>query len=209
MPDPYAPSGPYASRVAVHEHVADGFGSVRVLPLDPSADAPVLHRWVSGERAVFWGMNGLTEQQVAEIYAHMDTLGTHHAYLAVKDGEPAALLQTYEPEADRVGDCYPVEPGDIGVHLLLAPAGPEGARSGWTATLVAALMGFVLLGLDRRRVVVDPDVANEKAVARFLRQGFTAGPEVVLPEIDLPDVYLPEKKARLAFLTREAAFGDR
>ncbi|MFI8305487.1 GNAT family N-acetyltransferase [Streptomyces sp. NPDC085927] len=202
-------SDPYVSRAAVHEHVADGFGSVRVLPLEPAADAAVLHRWVSGERAVFWGMNGLTEQQVAEIYAHMDTLDTHHAYLVVKDGEPAALLQTYEPEADRVGDCYPVEPGDIGVHLLLAPAGPEGARPGWTGALLTVMVGFVLLGLDRGRVVVDPDVANEKAVARFLRQGFTAGPEVVLPEIDLPDVYLPEKKAQLAFLARETAFGNR
>ncbi|MCP3770827.1 MULTISPECIES: GNAT family N-acetyltransferase [unclassified Streptomyces] len=202
-------SDPYASREAVHEHVAHGLGSVRVLPLDPAADAAVLHRWVSGERALFWGMNGLTEEQVAGIYAHMDTLDTHHAYLVVKDGEPAALLQTYEPEADRVGDCYPVEPGDIGVHLLLAPAGPEGARHGWTGALLAVMVDFVLLGLDRGRVVVDPDVANAKAIARFLRQGFTAGPEVVLPEIDLPDVYLPEKKAQLAFLTREAACGGR
>ncbi|WP_055695300.1 GNAT family N-acetyltransferase [Streptomyces prasinopilosus] len=202
-------SDPYAPREAVHEHVADGLGSVRVLPLDPAADAAVLHRWVSGERASFWGMNGLTEEQVAGIYAHMDTLETHHAYLVVKDGEPVALLQTYEPEADRVGDCYPVEPGDIGVHLLLAPAGPQGARPGWTGALLAVMVEFVLLGLDRGRVVVDPDVANAKAIARFLRQGFTAGPEVVLPEIVLPDVYLPEKKAQLAFLTREAAFGRR
>lgn len=126
-------SDPYASRAAVHEDVADGFGSVRVLPLDPAADAAVLHRWVSGERALFWGMNGLTEQQVAEIYAHMDTLDTHHAYLLVKDGEPAALLQTYEPEADRVGDCYPVEPGDIGIHLLVAPAGSRGRVPGGPA----------------------------------------------------------------------------
>ncbi|MFD5492855.1 GNAT family N-acetyltransferase [Streptomyces sp. NPDC001812] len=200
-------SDPYDSRAAVHEQVVDGFGALRVLPLDPSADAPVLHRWVSGERAVFWGMNGLTERQVAEIYAHMDTLDTHHAYLLVKDGEPAALFQTYEPEADRVGECYPVEPGDIGLHLLLAPASPGGARSGWTAALLATVVGFVLRGPDRERVVVDPDVANEKAITRFLRQGFTAGPAVVLPEIDLPDVYLPEKRARLAFLTREAAFG--
>ncbi|CAM5557409.1 hypothetical protein SALBM217S_09292 [Streptomyces griseoloalbus] len=125
-------SDPYASRPAVHEQTVDGFGAVRVLPLDPAADAPLLHRWVSEERAVFWGMNGLTEQQVHEIYAHMDTLDTHHAYLVVKDGDPAALLQTYEPEADRVGECYPVEPGDIGMHLLLAPARPGGTRSGWT-----------------------------------------------------------------------------
>ncbi|GAP49544.1 GNAT family N-acetyltransferase [Streptomyces azureus] len=199
-------SDPYASRTAVHEQVTDGFGTVRVLPLDPEADAGTVHRWVSEDRAAFWGMTGLTEQQVAEIYAHMDTLTTHHAFLVVRDGEPVALLQTYEPEADRVSECYDVRPGDIGVHLLVAPAGPDGARSGWTARLVTAVTRYVLLGLDRRRVVVDPDVRNEKAVARFLTMGFTPGPVVVLPEIDLPDVYLPEKKAQLAFLDREILF---
>ncbi|MEW2264757.1 GNAT family N-acetyltransferase [Streptomyces sp. NPDC047853] len=199
-------SDPYASRTAVHEQHLDGFGTVRVLPLDAAADAAVLHHWVSEERAAFWGMSGLTRDQVADVYAHMDTLDTHHAFLVVKDGEPVALLQTYDPEADRVSECYDVEPGDIGVHLLLAPAGAEGARPGWTAALAASLMAYVLLGLDRQRIVVDPDVANDKAIARFLKQGFTAGPAVVLPEIDLPDVHLPEKKAQLAFLRREVAF---
>ncbi|MFE5602043.1 GNAT family N-acetyltransferase [Streptomyces coelicoflavus] len=197
---------PYASRTPVHAQHLEDFGTVRVLPLDPTADAPVIHRWVSGERAAFWGMNGLTADQVTAVYAHMDTLATHHAFLVVKDGEPAALLQTYDPAADRVSECYDAEPGDIGVHLLLAPAGSDGARPGWTAALSAVLMAYVLLGLDRTRIVVDPDVANEKAIARFLKQGFTAGPTVVLPEVDLPDVYLPEKKAQLAFLRREVAF---
>ena len=32
---------------------------------------------VSEERAAFWGMTDLTVTQVAEIYAHMDTLDTH------------------------------------------------------------------------------------------------------------------------------------
>ncbi|MGW0610227.1 GNAT family N-acetyltransferase [Streptomyces sp. NPDC002788] len=199
-------SDPYASRTAVHEQVTGGFGTVRVLPLDAEADAGVIHRWVSEDRAAFWGMTGLTEQQVAGIYAHMETLTTHHAFLVVRDGEPVALLQTYEPDADRLGECYEVRPGDIGLHLLLAPAGPGGGQSGWTARLVAVIAEYVLLGLGRRRVVVDPDVRNEKAVARFRRLGFTPGPVVVLPEIDLPDVYLPEKKAQLAFLDREIPF---
>ncbi|WP_411100134.1 GNAT family N-acetyltransferase [Streptomyces sp. x-45] len=197
---------PYASRTLVHEQHLDGFGTVRVLPLDPAADAAVVHRWVSEERAAFWGMNGLTEHQVADVYAHMDTLDTHHAFLVVRDAEPVALFQTYDPAADRVSECYDIEPGDIGVHLLLAPAGPGGPRPGWTAALSGALMAYVLLGLDRTRIVVDPDVDNDKAIARFLKQGFTAGPRVVLPEVDLPDVYLPEKKAQLAFLRREVAF---
>ncbi|MET9141522.1 GNAT family N-acetyltransferase [Streptomyces sp. BPPL-273] len=204
MSDPQTSA--YATRTPVHEQDLAGFGTVRVLPLDPAEDAAVVHRWVSESRAAFWGMTELTRDQVEDVYAHMDTLDTHHAHLVVKDGEPVALLQTYEPAGDRVGECYDVEPGDIGVHLLLAPPGTEGARPGWTAALAAALLGYVLVGLDRTRIVVDPDIDNEKAVARFLRQGFTAGPAVVLPEVDLPDVYLPEKKAQLAFLRREVAF---
>jgi penicillin amidase len=196
------------AREAVHEQVLDGFGTVRILPLDPEADLDVVHAWVSEERASFWGMNGMTRQQVAEIYAHMGTLDTHHAFLAVKDGEPAALLQTYEPEADRVGECYAVEPGDMGVHVLLAPPGSAGPRAGWTSALLTVIASYVLTGLHRQRIVVDPDERNEKAIARFLRQGFEAGPVVVLPEVDLPDVYLPEKRAQLAFLTLRGASGN-
>ncbi|GGZ13485.1 hypothetical protein GCM10010300_67120 [Streptomyces olivaceoviridis] len=39
--------------------------------------------------------------------------------------------------------------------------------------------------------MIDPDVRNARAIARFERQGFERGPAVVLPEVDLPDVYLP------------------
>ncbi|MFF8191356.1 GNAT family N-acetyltransferase [Streptomyces bobili] len=190
----------------VHEEKAEGFGTVRIRPVDAEADAAVLHGWVSAERAAFWGMNGLTRDQVAEIYAHMAGLDTHHAYLVELDGDPVAVLQTYEPSEDRVSECYEVEPGDIGVHVLLAPAGERGARPGWSSALMAVFASYVLVGQDRRRVVVDPDVRNEKAFARFVRQGFEAGPVVTLPEIDLPDVHLPEKRAQLAFLRREVAF---
>ncbi|MGW2337313.1 GNAT family N-acetyltransferase [Streptomyces sp. NPDC001685] len=191
----------------VHEQTVDGIGTVTVRALDPHADAGTVHTWASEERAVFWGMNGLTRDQVAEIYAHMATLDTHHAFLVERDGDPVALLQTYEPDADRVGECYDVRPGDIGVHLMLAPAAPGGERPGWTSALLTVVAAYVFRTLGRSRVVVDPDVRNEKAVARFLRQGFTAGPAVVLPEVDLPDVYLPRKEAQLAFLTREVACG--
>jgi hypothetical protein len=193
------PTTPY------QQHV-DGFGTVRIRPLDPASDADVVHAWVSEERAVFWGMNGLTRDEVAEIYAHMAGLGTHHAHLVTKDGVPAALFQTYEPDADRVGACYDVRPGDLGVHVLLGPAGPGGPLPGWTSALLTVMTTYALRALDRRRLVADPDVRNTRAIARFERQGFVRGPAVVLPEVDLPDVYLPEKHAQLAFLDREVAF---
>ncbi|GAB2988926.1 GNAT family N-acetyltransferase [Streptomyces pseudoechinosporeus] len=188
-------------RRPVHEQTVDGLGSVRVLRVEPKADLDVIHGWVTAERARFWGMGGFSKEQVLQTYELLDSLDTHHAFLAVLDGVPAALFQTYEPTADRVSECYEVEPGDIGVHLLIAPARDGGGdRAGYSSGLISAFVAYVLRGLGRRRVVVEPDARNVKAIERLIRQGFEVGPEVVLPEVDLPEVYLPEKRAQLAFL---------
>ncbi|MFF9068834.1 GNAT family N-acetyltransferase [Streptomyces sp. NPDC014891] len=182
----------------VYVRGVEGFGTVTVRPVEPERDAALLHSWADEERSRFWGMVGTTVEQVRDVYAHLDSLTTHHGFLVSLDDEPVALLQTYEPEADRVGECYEVRPGDVGAHFLIAPS--TAPRPGFTGTLVSELIAFALR--DRTRVVVEPDASNEKAIARMVRAGFELGPEVVLPEVDLPEVFIPEKRARLAFLTR-------
>ncbi|MYT34775.1 GNAT family N-acetyltransferase [Streptomyces sp. SID8356] len=183
-----------ALRPAVYEQKVEGFGVVRLVPVAPAADEELLHGWVTQERSRFWGMADHTAEQVREIYEFVDSLPTHHAYLALRDGVPAALFQTYEPDADPVGECYDVRPGDFGIHLLIAPAEGEGAVKGYTDFLLTAFIGFVFSDPAHRRVVVEPDARNEKALARMVRVGFELGPEI----------RKPEKTARLAFLTREA-----
>ncbi|MFD3354670.1 GNAT family N-acetyltransferase [Streptomyces fradiae] len=195
---PGASAGAAAYGTAVYERTVDGFGTVRVVPLDPDRDAPLVHSWVSEERARFWGMRDASVEDVRDVYAHLDTLTTHHAFLVLRDGVPVALFQTYDPDADRVSECYEVRPGDIGVHLLLAPAAaPE---PGFTGHVLGVLTAYCLS--THERIVVEPDAANEKAVALMARSGFEVGPEVVLPEVLLPEVHLPAKRARLAFLSR-------
>ncbi|MFJ9640100.1 GNAT family N-acetyltransferase [Streptomyces sp. NPDC101178] len=186
-----------ALRPAVHEQKVEGFGVVRLVPVDPAADAVLLHGWVTQERARFWGMADHTREQVQEIYEFVDSLPTHHAYLALRDGVPAALFQTYEPDADPVGECYDVRPGDFGIHLLIAPAEGEGAVKGYTDALLTAFIGYVFSDPAHLRVVVEPDARNEKALARMVRVGFELGPEIEKPE----------KTARLAFLSRTVALG--
>ncbi|WP_432022824.1 GNAT family N-acetyltransferase [Streptomyces parvus] len=188
--EPVAP----ALRAAVHEQKVEGFGTVRLVPVDPAADTELLHGWVTQERARSWGMADHTREQVREIYEFVDSLPTHHAYLALRDGVPAALFQTYEPDADPVGECYDVQPGDFGVHLLIAPAEGEGTVKGYTDALLTAFIAHVFSDPAHVRVVVEPDVRNEKAIARMVRIGFELGPEI----------RKPEKTARLAFLTRAA-----
>ncbi|MFE7401955.1 GNAT family N-acetyltransferase [Streptomyces sp. NPDC057557] len=184
-----------AVRTPVHEQQVPGFGTVRLVPVDPAADLDLIHGWVTEERARFWGMGDASREEVLETYEFLDSLTTHHAYLALRDGVPVALFQTYEPAADPLADCYDVRPGDFGVHLLTGPG--DTAERGFTAALLSVLIGYVFSDPAHLRIVVEPDARNEKAVARLVRAGFELGPEIDKPE----------KRARLAFLSRPAAAG--
>ncbi|MFE7133227.1 GNAT family N-acetyltransferase [Streptomyces sp. NPDC057638] len=186
---------PTRPRTVVHEQTvngSDGFGTVRIVPLDPVADLDTVYSWVSVEHSRYWGMLDHTREQVGESYAYLDSLTTHHAFLVTHDGEPAALLETYEPGADPIGECYPVQRGDVGMHLLVGPAPEGGARPGYTGALFGVLIDYLFTSPDHSRIVLEPDVRNERMLRRLVRMGFTLGPEVDKPE----------KRARLAFLRR-------
>lgn len=180
------------AREAVHEQAVEGFGTVRIVPLDPAADLDLIHGWVTEERARFWGMRDHSREQVLEIYEYVDSLTTHHAFLAYRDDEPVALFQTYEPEADPVGECYDVQPGDFGIHLLIAP--PRGKyRRGFTGAVMSVFLAYALSDPRHLRIVVEPDARNGKAIERMVRSGFVLGPEIDKSE----------KRTRLAFLSRD------
>ncbi|MER6776247.1 MULTISPECIES: GNAT family N-acetyltransferase [unclassified Streptomyces] len=188
-------------RSDVHTETVEGFGTVRFTPVDPATDSAVLHAWVAEERAEFWGMNGASRELVQEIYEDVERRDTHHAFMVRLDDEPVALFQTYQPEEDRVSECYEVREGDIGVHLMLAPIAGR-PRPGFSRTLVDSLIRFTFRDPAIRRAVGEPDARNEKAVALLARIGFVRQGEITLPEIDMPEIYLPEKRAVLAFLDR-------
>ncbi|MFK0257729.1 GNAT family N-acetyltransferase [Streptomyces sp. NPDC090445] len=193
-------TGPAAGpRQPVFTRAVEGFGTVTFTPVDPAADAALIHGWVSQERARFWGMTEAGPDLVREIYEDVDRRTTHHAFIARRDGVPAALFQSYACAADRVSECYEVQPGDTGVHMLLAPA-QAGAERGFSARLIDVFLDFLRSDGTTRRIVAEPDARNAKAIARLERSGFVLGPEVELPEIDLPEVFIPAKHARLAFL---------
>ncbi|WP_328416087.1 acetyltransferase [Micromonospora sp. NBC_00389] len=186
-----------ATRADQHHYRRDvtGFGVVTIRPVRPDEDVDLLHGWVTEERARFWGMREASRDRVHEIYAYLDSLATHHAYLVHRDGVPAALVQTYQPEADPVGECYDVRPGDVGMHLLIGP--PVTVERGFTGALLGAILDFVLADPARLRIVMEPDARNDKILDRLLRTGFQPGPLIDLPE----------KRARLFFLDRAAVTG--
>lgn len=187
------------TRQPVYSHLVEGFGTVTVTPVDPAADSALIHSWVTEERARFWGMGEASRELVQEIYEDVDRRTTHHAFMIGRDGEQVALFQTYDCAEDRVSECYEVQRGDVGVHLLIGPANGS-VEHGFTTDLLSAFIAFVFSDPATRRVIAEPDSRNTKAISRLERTGFVIGPEIELPEIDLPEVYLPAKKARLAIL---------
>lgn len=181
-------------RPRLFEHPRPGLGLVWFSPVNPAADIDLIDGWVKEERAQFWGMRDHSKAYVQEIYEYLDSLSTHHAYLVFLNDEPVALLQTYQPAADPVGQLYPVVEGDLGVHALLGPS-PSAKVPGFTAHLAAAFRDFVFSDPAVQRVVIEPDVRNGKALARVAQLGFTLGAQIELPD----------KRAQLAFLSRQAA----
>ncbi|GGO04167.1 GNAT family N-acetyltransferase [Micromonospora parathelypteridis] len=167
-----------------------GLGELSLVTVDPDRDAALLHDWVTRPRNSFWGMGSHTLEEVHETYTFVDGLPTHHAYLIMVDAEPVGLFQTYQPEADPVGERYPVQPGDVGMHLLLSP--DRRIARGLTNAVGPALARFLFGDPAAQRIVVEPDVRNHLALRRLEIEGFTFD-----SEIDMPD-----KLAQLAFLTR-------
>jgi penicillin amidase len=176
--------------VIVFSEKLPGLGELTMIPLDPAEHAPIVHAWVIRERNRFWGMAEHTVADVEEIYGFVDGLDSHHAYLLLLDDGPIGVFQTYEPAQDPVGECYDVQPGDFGLHLLLDASDRELPHL--TSAVFPALLRHLFADPGRRRIIAEPDVRNERMISRLRREGFDLGPEIDLGH----------KKAQLTFLDR-------
>ena len=158
--------------------------------LDATADAPLLHSWVTRPYATFWGMQSATVGDVAEEYAKIQSSGHHHALLGLDGGVPAFLMEEYLPVHSPLNQAYAVQPGDIGMHLLVAP--PDTPRHGFTADVMEAVLARLFLKPGVDRVVVEPDARNARIHALNSRLGFRPAGVVTLPD----------KQALLSFCTQ-------
>ncbi|MEU6334170.1 GNAT family N-acetyltransferase [Streptomyces cellulosae] len=162
-----------------------------IRPLVPEKDAELLHRWVTHPKASFWMMQDASLQDVEQEYARIAAHEHHHAYLGLHDGEPAFLMEKYDPRYVELVGLYEPEPGDVGMHFLVAPT--DRPVHGFTRAVITAVMEELFADPAVRRVVVEPDVGNKAVHALNEAVGF-------VPEREIDK---PEKRALLSFCTRE------
>jgi penicillin amidase len=169
-----------------------------VRPVDPVADAPLLHGWFTQPRALFWGITERSEEEVADIYGWIVEQDHLTASLVLLDEHPVGLVQTYDPSVDEIGHHYDRREGDLGIHLFLAD---DPLRAGRTPQLMAYLLTLLFDDPAVRRLVLEPDIDNASSLALMHRLGAELGPVAEIPA-PMPD--LPPKKAQFLFLARPA-----
>ncbi|MEU1037080.1 GNAT family N-acetyltransferase [Streptomyces sp. NPDC005551] len=160
-------------------------------PLDPLKDAELLHRWVTHPKAAFWMMQDAALQDVEREYMAIAAHEHHDAFLGLRDGEPAFLMERYDPRYVELVGLYEPEPGDVGMHFLVPPT--DTPVHGFTRSVITAVMDELFADPRTRRVVVEPDVSNTAVHALNAAVGF-------VPEREIDK---PEKRALLSFCTRE------
>ena len=149
-------------------------------PLELSRDLATLHAWVTHPRSVFWGMQGASVDEVHTEYARIADDPHHEALLGRVDGSPAFLLERYDPRHSPLSDLPELLAGDIGMHLLVAPT--DRPVPGFTAAIMRRVIVECFADPAVARVVVEPDVRNDKIAVLNAAAGF----RVVRP-IELPD----------------------
>lgn len=170
-------------------------GRVSVARVDAAADAAAVHAWLSHPASAFWQMTHLSPGDVRDYLEGVSADPYQNAWLGSVDGVPTFLVETYDPGCVLLTDVPEVEPGDLGMHLLVAPPGDAPGHApvhGLTSAVMGATVRFCFERLGATRVVVEPDVTNTRIAAKNAAAGFR-----VLRELDLPG-----KRAHLAVCTR-------
>ncbi|GFH33974.1 GNAT family N-acetyltransferase [Streptomyces pacificus] len=155
------------------------------------SDAELLHQWITHPKAAFWMMQDARLEDVEREYMRIAAHEHHEAFIGLHDGEPAFLMERYDPRHVELAGLYEPEPGDVGMHFLVAPTTTP--IHGFTRAVITAVMRELFADPATRRVVVEPDVGNKAVHALNEAVGF-------VPE---REIRKPEKKALLSFCTRE------
>ncbi|WP_115718382.1 GNAT family N-acetyltransferase [Gallaecimonas mangrovi] len=166
-------------------------GAFTLRPLKLPDDMALIHGWLSQQRARFWAMEKLSISELCDFYQQLKSSGKGGGFIGEHQGKAVMLIECYDPAQDPVGEHYAVAPGDLGMHILLAPA--KTPIRGFSRAAFNATLHFCFDGVGASRVVVEPDTRNQ-AIHRLNRQaGFVYERQITLPD----------KIAELAFCTAE------
>ncbi|MEL6548302.1 MAG: GNAT family N-acetyltransferase, partial [Myxococcota bacterium] len=125
------------------------------------------------------------------------------AHLGEYNVTPAFLMESYSPHLASFSSTYDAKVSDRGMHLLVAPA--SSPIRGFTRAVFLAVMDSLFADASAQRIVVEPDVRNEKIRALNRYAGFEELKEIEIPATPTS----PGKRAMLSVCSRSAYLKSR
>ena len=158
--------------------------TVDIRAVDPVRDAKNIHVWLSHPRAHYWQMTELDESEVRDYLGGIQDSADENGWVGSVDGVDCFYVETYVPSTLIPHDVVPSGPGDIGMHLLVAPPDGDGTR-GLTNRIMAEVIDFCLRpfengGRGGHRVIVEPDVRNSAILEKNRAAGFKPVGEAII-----------------------------
>ncbi|WP_273693698.1 GNAT family N-acetyltransferase [Tenacibaculum sp.] len=168
-----------------------GLGVISIRPFQLETDTPMLHSWVTQPYAKYWGMLNKSLEEVGAEYQEIENNPFHHSYIGMLNDTPVFLMELYKASEDIIANYYNAQENDYGMHVLVAPV--ERRIPQFTWHVFSTIIDYFFSLPEVERIVVEPDVNNEKIHTLNKKAGFEYQKEVELPH----------KKAALAFCTRD------
>lgn len=173
----------------VYSKNIESFGTINLRHFRIEKDIELLHNWVTKSYASYWGMLGKSIEEVRLEYERLIALPYYEVFVGEFQNQSIFLMEKYKASEDRIASYYTTEETDYGMHILLAPPPLDNRIHGFTWNVFSTVLDYFFDQPEVRRVVVEPDIRNEKIHKLNIKAGFQ-----YQKEIDLP-----EKKAALAF----------
>jgi aminoglycoside 6'-N-acetyltransferase len=126
----------------------------------------MLQGWLSSEHARQWW--GDPAEEVRLIYAVED--GQHEPYVACIAGKPVAYIQAWWPTRhDDIPWQKDMPRTTRGIDITVGDAENLGKGLG---SLIVKNFAAKLFAEGATRIIIDPDIRNERAIAAYVKAGF-------------------------------------
>lgn len=160
-------------------------------PVTLQEDLERIHNWMNQPHVIpFWKLGF----SLNRIKAHLKkALADQHQtlYIGLLDGVPMSYWESYWAIDDIIGNYYPANVADHGIHLLIGE--PTFLGKGYALPLLRSMTDFQFENKAVQKIVTEPDIRNKKMIHIFEKCGF---------EFQKP-VELPDKTGSLMFCLRD------
>jgi RimJ/RimL family protein N-acetyltransferase len=148
-------------------------------PVDPELDTPLITWWMNRPHVEeFWQM-AWPEAWIEDYLRRHFEDPTRTAILGFIDKDPIGYMEVYNPAEDVLGAYAPIQPGDIGAHVLI---GEEDSLGKHSIALGFACNRYLFDRPGVTRIVGEPDVRNHNFMSLLAFLGYRRHREIDLPD---------------------------